>query len=406
MMIRDTVTKKRCRYGVINPDRRYDMNLRKAGLVALALAAVLAAPLLASGTKEAAAAGSDTIHVALTAPITGDYAEYGKNFQRSVEMAITEINAAGGVLGRKFTLSVGDSKGDPKESANLAQKWVSDPTIVAEIGDFTSTSCMASQPIYDRAGMVQLSPTASHTKFAPGSPWSFSIVGTQAYEQPFMAKLATDTLGYKKMAILYINNDWGVDTQKFYKENFEKLGGNVVAEESFFQGDKDFKAALTKLKASKPDALYMAAMYNDGALIEKQRQELGWDIPVLGPSSLYSEQLVKLGGDAVNGLYSNVSFFAQDPDPKIQAYVKGFEKLYGVTPNFHAALAYDAMYLLADAIKRAGSTDHKAIRDALAQTRDFSALTGSITFTQYGDAIKGYKAVQVVNGEFKIYNPK
>ncbi len=360
--------------------------------------------LFASGTKEAAT--TDTIHIALTAPITGDYAEYGKNFQRSVEMAINEINAAGGVLGKKFELSVGDSKGDPKESANLAQKWVSDPTIVAEIGDFTSTCCMASQPIYDRAGMVQLSPTASHTKFAPGSPWSFSIVGTQAYEQPFMAKLADQTLGFKKMAVLYINNDWGVDTQKFYKENFEQLGGKIVGEESFFQGDKDFKAALTKLKASNPDALYMAAMYNDGALIEKQRQELGWDIPVLGPSSLYSDQLIKLGGDAVDGLYTNVSFFAKDPEPRIQNYVKGFEKLYNVTPNFHAALAYDAMYLLADSIKRAGSTDHKAIRDALAVTKDFSGLTGDITFTQYGDAIKSYKAVRVINGDFQIFNSK
>jgi len=340
------------------------MNLRKAGLVLAALALLFSAPLFASGTKEAAAA-SDTIHIALTAPITGDYAEYGKNFQRSVEMAISEINAAGGVLGKKFTLSVGDSKGDPKESANLAQKWVSDPSIVAEIGDFTSTCCMASQPIYDRAGMVQLSPTASHTKFAPGSPWSFSIVGTQAYEQPFMAKLATDTLGYKKMAVLYINNDWGVDTQKFYKENFEKDGGKIVAEESFFQGDKDFKAALTKLKASNPDALYMAAMYNDGALIEKQRQELGWNIPVLGPSSLYSEQLIKLGGDSVNGLYTNVSFFAQDPDPRIQSYVKGFEKAYGVTPNFHAALAYDAMY----------SRRRKVSRDSPEALRSLSTAT-------------------------------
>ncbi|HUX13526.1 MAG TPA: ABC transporter substrate-binding protein [Spirochaetia bacterium] len=380
------------------------MKLWKVGLVLALLYAVLTVPLFASGAKEAAS--TDTIHIALTAPITGDYAEYGKNFQRSVEMAINEINAAGGVLGKKFELSVGDSKGDPKESANLAQKWVSDPTIVAEIGDFTSTCCMASQPIYDRAGMVQLSPTASHTKFAPGSPWSFSIVGTQAYEQPFMAKLASKTLGFKNMAVLYINNDWGVDTQKFYKENFEQQGGKIVGEESFFQGDKDFKAALTKLKASNPDALYMAAMYNDGALIEKQRQELGWNIPVLGPSSLYSDQLIKLGGAAVDGLYTNVSFFAKDPDPKIQNYVKGFEKLYNVTPNFHAALAYDAMYLLADAIKRAGSTDHKAIRDALAVTKDFSGLTGDITFTQYGDAIKSYKAVRVTNGDFQIFNSK
>jgi branched-chain amino acid transport system substrate-binding protein len=372
------------------------MRLRLVAFVSMAL-------LLVVGIGAWGAGGdSSTIHIALTAPITGDYAEYGVNFKRSVEMGIEEINAKGGVLGKKFVLSVGDSKGDPKESANLAQKWTSDPTIVAQIGDFTSTCCMASQPIYDSAGMVQLSPTASHTKFTPGSIWSFSIVGTQAYEQPFMADLAVNKLKLKKMAILYINNDWGVDTQKFFKENFEKLGGKIVAAESFFQGEKDFNAALTKLKQSGPDAVYMAAMYNDGALISQQREKMGWNVPVLGPSSLYSTQLVQLGGPSVNGLYTNVSFFTKDPDPRIQAYVTGFEKRYSATPNFHAALAYDSIYILAEAIKRAGSTDHKAIRDAMAGIKDFRGLTGSVTFTPNRDAIKGYKVVQVVGGDFKL----
>ena len=127
----------------------------------------------------ASLAADDTIHIALTTPITGDYAEYGRNFERSVTMGMDFINAQGGVLGKKLILSVGDSKGDPKESATLAMKWTSDPTIVAQIGDFTSTCCMAGQPIYDQAGMIQLSPTASHPDFAPGSKWSFGIVGTQ-----------------------------------------------------------------------------------------------------------------------------------------------------------------------------------------------------------------------------------
>ena len=377
------------------------MNKRLFALGVIAL--VLTAGLFAGGSKETAQA-ADTIHIALTAPITGDYAEYGKNFQRSVELAIEEINAAGGVLGKKFRVSVGDSKGDPKESANLAQKWTSDPSIVAQIGDFTSTSCMAAQPIFDRAGMVQLSPTASHTKFAPGSIWSFSIVGTQANEQPFMAALAVNDLKLKKMAILYINNDWGVDTQKFFKESFEKLGGSITATEGFFQGEKDFNAVLTKLKQTNPDALYMAAMYNDGATISQQREKLGWNVPVLGPSSLYSEQLIKLGGSSVNGMYSNVSFFVKDPDPRIQGYVKKFQEKNSVTPNFHAALAYDAMYMLADAIKKAGSTERKAIRDALATAKDYKGLTGNITFTANRDAIKSYKVIKVENGDFAIFN--
>ena len=345
---------------------------------------------------------SSTIHIALTAPITGDYAEYGNNFKHSVEMAIDEINANGGVLNKKFEISVGDSKGDPKESAILAQKWTSDSTIVAQIGDFTSTCCMAAQPIYNRAGMIQLSPTASHTKFASGSKWSFSVYGSQYWEQPVMAALAVDKLKFKNMALLYINNDWGVDTQKSFKENFEKRGGKIVATESYFQGETDFNAVLTKLKEFKPDALFLATMYNDGALISKQREKMSWNLPVIGASALYSPQLIQLGGTAVNGIYSNVSFFAKDPDPRIQAYVSTFEKKFGNTPNFAAALAYDCVYILADAIKRAGSVDRNAVRDALASSKDFKGLAGSITFTAERSAIKTYKPVQVVNGEFQL----
>jgi branched-chain amino acid transport system substrate-binding protein len=356
----------------------------------------------AGGLGAWAAQGGATIHLALTAPITGDYAEYGNNFKNSVGLAIEEINAKGGVLGRKLELSVGDSKGDPKESALLAQKWTSDSSIVAQIGDFTSTCCMAAQPIYNRAGMIQISPTASHTKFASGSKWSFSVYGTQYWEQPIMAALAVDKLKLKNMAMLYINNDWGVDTQKFFKENYEKKGGKIVAAESYFEGETDFNAVLTKLKDAKPDGLFLAAMYNDGALISKQRDKMGWNLPVMGASALYSPQLIELGGAAANGIYTNVSFFAGDTDPRIHNYVATFQKRFGNTPNFAAALAYDCVYILTDAMNRAGSTDRGAVRDALAATKDFKGLAGSISFTADRDAIKTYKPVQVVNGNFEL----
>ena len=370
---------------------------------ALAVASLFAVPMTAMAKKSVDNDSRDTIHIALTAPISGDYAEYGTNFKRSVEMGMDFINKKGGVLGKKLVLSVGDSKGDPKESAVLAQKWTSDPSIVAEIGDFTSTCCMASQPIYDMANMVQLSPTASHTSFAPGSQWSFGIVGTQAGEGPFMADFVFNELKFKKIAIIYVNNDWGIDTSKYFSKAFKKLGGKIVGMESYFDGEKDFTAILTKLKSSKPDAFFMAAMYNDGALISKQRAKLGWDVPVVGPSSLYSPQLLKLGGNTVNGIYTNVSFFTEDPAKPVQDYVTEFEKRYNAKPNFHAALAFDAINILADAIERAGTTDREAVRKSLAATKNFPALTGDITFTKNGDAVKQYTRVHIEDGKFKIY---
>lgn len=349
-------------------------------------------------------AADDDIYIALSAPITGDYAEYGNNFKRSVEMGIDLINQKGGVLGKELKVIIGDSKGDPKESSTLAQKFTSDKKIVAEIGDFTSTCCLAAQPIYDEVGMVQLSPTSSHPDFAKGSKYSFGIIGTQAGEGPFMAMM-TNELGFKKVAILHINNDWGIVTDQYYSDALATHGIDVVAREFYFDGERDFTAVLTKLKNSNPDMLFIASMYNDGALINKQKQKLGWDVPVLGPGSLYSPKLIELGGDAVEGLYTTVVFHPKNPKPEVQTFVSEFEKRYEATPNMFAAVAFDAINLMADAIERAGSTDSEAIREAVAATKEFPGVTGKITFTEVGDVMKEYTRVQIRNGEFVVYVP-
>ncbi len=372
-------------------------------LVLLMLMGLLVLPVFGAGSKEASA-DDGYIYLALTAPITGDYAEYGGNFKKSVEMGIDMINAKGGILGKEIKLIIGDSKGDPKESANLAQKFTSDDRIVAEIGDFTSTCCLAGQPIYDDAGMVQLSPTSSHPDFAKGSKYSFGIIGTQAGEGPFMAKM-TKELGFKKVAILYINNDWGIVTDKYYSNALADNGIDVVGREFYFDGEQDFTAVLTKLKDTGADMLFIASMYNDGALINKQREKLGWDVAVLGPGSLYSPKLVELGGDAVEGLYTLVVFHPLSPKPEVQKFVKEFESRYSATPNMFAAVAFDAIGLMADAIERAGSTDRGAIRDALANTKDYPGVTGKINFTNVGDVLKEYTRVRITNGKFVVYVP-
>jgi len=181
-------------------------------------------------------------------------------------LGIEWINADGGINGRPIELVIGDSKGDPKESAALAQKFTSDKRIVAELGDFTSTSCLAAQPIYQRAGMVQLSPTSSHPSFAPGSPWSFGIIGTQAGEGPFMARYASETLGKKKLAVLHINNDWGIVAKDMFVKGAKAAGSEVVAVEHYFEEERDFTGVLTKLRGLKPELIYISSMYNDAAL--------------------------------------------------------------------------------------------------------------------------------------------
>ncbi|OPZ63560.1 MAG: Leucine-, isoleucine-, valine-, threonine-, and alanine-binding protein precursor [Firmicutes bacterium ADurb.Bin506] len=357
---------------------------------------LLAAMALVAGAAE------PPVRIGLSAPITGNYAEYGQNFQVSVQMAADEINAKGGLRGRKVEIAVMDSKGDPKESALIAQKFVEDRTIVATIGDFTSSCCLSAAPIYERAGLVQLSPTASSPDFAPSGDYMFGIVGTQDAEGPFNAKnIAKDYLKVTKVASIYINNDWGVVTNDRFVKALRPNGLELVAAEPFMEAEKDFTAVLTKIRRANPEALFVAAMYNEAAAIARQVQKMGWNVALFAPSSVFSSQLLELGGDAVEGLATNAFFVLSDPDPVVQKYIKDFEARAKRFPNLHAACAYDSMMILAAAIEKAGF-DRKAIRDALAATKGYMGVTGEITFTPVGDVVRNYKIIAVEKGEWVV----
>lgn len=347
-------------------------------------------------------AASDSIKVGLSAPITGNYAEFGENFRYAVQMAADQINAAGGIRGKKLEIVVNDSKGDPREAALIAQKFVQDRSILAEIGDFTSTSCLAAAPIYERNGMVQLSPTSSHPDFAKSGKYMFGIVGTQEAEGPFnLQYLAQDYLKLKSTAIIYINNDWGVVTKDKFANAAKEFGLKVTMEQPFFEAEKDYNAVLTKIRATNPEGIYIAAMYNETSLIARQIRKMGWDVKKYAPSSVFSDNLLKLGGEAVEGLVTNTFFALSDPDPAVQGFIKEFQKRAGRNPNLHAACAYDSALILAEAIKKAGF-DRKTIRETLAQTKNFPGITGSITFTPDGDVIRKYKVLVVENGQWVV----
>jgi branched-chain amino acid transport system substrate-binding protein len=205
------------------------------------------------------------------------------------------------------------------------------------------------------------------------------------------------------MAVLHINNDWGIVAKDMFVKGAKAIGSDVVLVEHYFEDERDFTGVLTKLRGLKPELIYICSMYNDAALISKQREKLGWtDVSVMGPGSLYSPKLIEIGGDAVDGLYTSSLFFPKDPRPEVQKFVKGFEAKYDATPNLFAAIAYDAFNLLAATIRKSG-TDRKAIRDELAKTKDFPAVAGNITFTEHGDVVKEYRKLVIRNGQFEIY---
>jgi branched-chain amino acid transport system substrate-binding protein len=221
-----------------------------------------------------------------------------------------------------------------------------------------------------------------------------------------MANYAVKILGKKKIAVLYINNDWGIATKDYFVNAAKEMGAEILAIEAFFEADKDFTGVLTKLRGVKPELLYIPSMYNEMALIAKQREKLGWmDVLIMGPGSLYSPKLLEIGGASVNGLYTSAVFFPKDPRPEVQKFVKGFEEKYKSAPNMFAAIAYDGINLMAEVLRKAG-TDRKAIRDELEKTKNFPGVTGKITFTERRDVIKDYRHLVIKNVEFILYEGK
>lgn len=368
----------------------------KRGLLIFIMASMLLMPLFANGSSESAA---DTVKIAVSAPMTGDMGEYGVSFKRSIDLACENWNAKGGVIGKKIVVEYGDSKGIAQEAATLAQKFTSDKSIFAQIGDFTSACCMSSQSIYDAAKMIQLSPTASNIFFASGSPWSFEVLGTQIEQGRFMADWAYDD-GIRKIAILYINSDWGVSVRDGFKVAFEARGGKVIAEEYYFDSERDFTAVLTKLQAVKPEAIYLASYYNDGAAICVQKARLGWETPTYCAGTVYSPKFVELGGKAVENILTNVGFFPADPPATAKEFISKYSAKYGTTPDYYGACAFDAFNVLMEAIERAGVLDSEIVRQELLKTKGHEGVSGTITFDANGDAKKSYIKLTIRNGEF------
>jgi len=343
---------------------------RWAAVLAL-LAVVLAGcsgigqPTGGSTGNGAAGDGAAEILIGVTGPLTGDSAEYGKIWTRGFDLALDEINGAGGIHGRPLRYVFEDTQSDPKQTPAVAQKFVANPRIVAVMGDFSSPASMAASPIYQRSGLLQLGITNSHPDFTKTGDYIWSNSVSQEDEAPVLASLAVERLGHKRLAVLHMNTDWGKTTADLFVESAKGLGAEVVLQEAYLLTDKDFRPVLTKARDARPDALVLISYYNDGALIAQQLSAVGLDVPVIAVSSVYSPQFINLGGEAVEGIYTLTRFHPDDPRPEVQAFVKAFREKYGTDPDLFAATAYDGMKILAQALE-AGGADRQAVRDALA----------------------------------------
>ena len=370
-----------------------------------ALAAALAA--LAPATANAQAATGEPVTIGVSGPLTGQNAQYGAQWKKGFDLALDEVNARGGVKGRPLQYVFEDSQADPRQTVAIAQKFVGDPKIVVEVGDFSSTASMAASPIYQRAGLVQFGFTNSHPNFTKGGDFIWSNSVSQADEQPRLAKYVAD-LGFKKAAVLYLNTDWGRASQKLFTEAAKADGVDVVASEGYQPDEKDFRSTLVRVRDSQPDAIVLISYYADGALITRQIRTVGLATPIVASGSIYSPKFIELAGDAGNGVYTESNFFPGDSRPEVQAFVKKFRDRYHEEPDDFNAVAYDTIILLADVIDKYG-IDRTAIRDGLAKIKDVpSVIYGKATFDPETRRVAGARAVYLLvkDGQFTLWDGK
>ena len=375
--------------------------------VLAASAAFLSLTLAATAAATPAAGGP--VLFGVSGPLTGQNAQYGAQWKAGFDLALEEINAKGGVLGRPLAYVFEDSQSDPRQSVAIAQKFVNDPRIAIELGDFSSPASMAASPIYQRAGLVQLGFTNSHPDFTKGGDFIWSPSISQADSQPLLADLAIKTLGLKKVAVLHLNTDWGRTSKDVFVKAAAERGAQVVATEGYQPDEKDFRSTLVRVRDAKPDGIVLISYYADGALIAGQVRATGIDLPLVAVGSVYSPKFIELGGAQVNGVLTNTTFFPEEPRAEVQNFVKRFRAKYNREPDAFNVYAYDAVVLTAAAINAAGKTDRRAIRDALYKIKDVpSVVFGKATFDPQSRRVIGVRSVDLVvrDGKWAVWDGK
>ena len=347
-------------------------------------------------------AGGGTIKVGEFASLTGKEATFGISSHEGTVLAIEQINAAGGVLGKKLELLTEDDLSKAGEPATVVNKLISRDGVVAMLGEVASSRSLEAAPICQQNHIPMISPSSTNPKVTETGDYIFRVCFIDPFQGTVMANFATKTLKAKKVAVFTdVKSDYSKGLAKYFKEGFTANGGVIAGELDFNGGDKDFKAQLTAIKSANPDAVFVPGYYTDVALICIQAKQLGLTVPLFGGDGWESDELVKIGQDAVEGNYFSTHYAPDLATDKSKNFVADYKKRFnGKTPDAMAALGYDSALILADAMKRAGSTDGQKIRDALAATKDFDGVTGKTTINEKRDATKSAVILQVKDGKF------
>lgn len=367
-------------------------NLKK---LLIAITAALSLTVMLVGCGSESAADKDSIKIGANLELTGNSASFGTSAKNGIDLAVKEVNDAGGVLGKKLVVVTADNRSEAAEAANAMQK-LADDKVVAMIAPNTSSNALAGAGAVAEAKVPAISPGGSNPKVTvdPATnkvrQYMFRATFIDPFQGRVMANFATKSLNAKTAAI-YIDNssDYSKGLAQFFKEAFTANGGKIVAEEAFLQKDTDFKAALTNIKGTNPDVIFIPAYYQEVGMIVKQAREMGITCPLLGGDGWDSNKLAEIAGkdNLVNTFFSN-HYSAEDKSPASVKFVESYKKTYNSNPDAFAALGYDCVMMIVNAIKTANSADPAKITEALAATKDFQGATGTMTYDANHDPIK------------------
>jgi branched-chain amino acid transport system substrate-binding protein len=368
-------------------------------LVALALCSVLV--LSACGGGSDTTAPAEEILIGEYGSLTGSTATFGISTRNGIDIAVDEINKAGGILGKQVRVIVEDDQGLAAEAQTVVTKLITVDKVVAVLGEVASSNSIAAAPVAQQNGIPMISPSSTNPEVTRKGDFIFRVCFLDPFQGYVMAKFTANTLKLTKVAVFReISSDYSVGLANAFIENFTKMGGTIVADESYKTGDVDFNAQLTSIKAKSPQAIFVPGYYTEVGLIARQTKKQGLNVPLLGGDGWDSPKLTEVGGKDLDGSFFSNHYAVEDPSPAAQKFLAAYKARFNAVPDALAGLGYDSAMVLFAAIQRAGSTEGMKIRDAIAQTKDFAGVTGTITLNSERNADKPAVVLEIKEGKF------
>jgi branched-chain amino acid transport system substrate-binding protein len=359
-----------------------------------------------TGTTTSAAGGE--ILVGEYGSMTGPQATFGQSTHNGIMMAADEVNAAGGINGRKIKVLSEDDQSKQEEAANAVTKLISQNNVLAIIGEVASSASIAAAPICQSNKVPMITPSSTNDEVTKKGDYIFRICFTDSYQGEYQAVFADQwaaASGKPKVVAMLtdVKSDYSQGLAKVFTAKFTALGGKIAGTQSYANGDSDFRSQLTAIKGLNPSLLYVPGYYTDIGQIAIQARDLGITAPLLGGDGWESPKLIEIGGKALEGCFYTNHYFYADPSPVVSSFVQKYKERYGQIPDALAALGYDAMKTLADAMKRAAKLDGPSLRDAIGQTKGLVGVTGTINIDAQRNAT-GKKLVieEIKNGQLTL----